>query len=561
MRARSWWWSLLILAAPLALAVPPQPATPPASHRVFRITLDSAAPQAVSGRLLLFAIPAALAKAQAKDGKVTEVDTNPFHPTQTAVAAMEISDLAPGGSVLIDADAMAFPEGFSKLAAGSYDMQAVLDTNHDYNYAGRGAGDVSSAVTEVTFGVGGAMPTLRLIDVATGVLQPWSVPPEMPAKLRKPLAKAMQAAQTHSRAIDFVSPALSAFWGRPIHMRGWVLLPPGYDKSSSHYPTVYFTHGFGGNLAYLTFKAARFWADMANGKTPPMIWVLLDEHTATGTHEFADSVNNGPWGKALTTELIPELEAHYRMDAKADGRFLTGHSSGGWATLWLQVRYPTIFGGTWSISPDPSDFHDFTGANLYAPNANVYVKPDGSAIPLVRSKGKVVATYEQFAKLERVLGAYGGQMASFDWVFSPRGADGRPQPMFDRTTGKVDPAVARYWRDHYDIAYRITQQWPQLKPYLDGKIHVIVGSADTFYLNQSAELLKAVLQKVGAHAEVQFLPGKTHGNVYAKGKDRHWLQKQIAWAMYHVARPDAKIPAAYRFELPAATRAAQTAAQ
>lgn len=556
MRARSWSWLLLLLVAPLAFAQAPAPL---ASHRIFRVTLDSAAPQPVSGRLLLFAIPATVAKAQAKDGKVTEVDANPFHPTQTAVAAMEVSDLAPGASVLVDADAIAFPEGFSKLAAGSYDMQAVLDVNHDYNYSGRTAGDVTSDVTEVAFGSGDDIPTFRLTEVITGTWQPWTIPPGAPAKVRARLSGSMHAAHQHSHAIDFVSPKLSAFWGRPIHMRGWVLLPPGYNgKAGVRYPTVYFTHGFGGDLASLTYKAAGIWANMADGKTPPMVWVFLDEHTATGTHEFADSVNNGPWGTALTTELIPDLEAHYRMDAKPDGRFLTGHSSGGWATLWLQVRYPKLFGGTWSISPDPSDFHDFTGANLYAPNANVYVKPDGTVNPLVRSKGKVVATYKQFAQLERVLGPYGGQMASFDWVFSPRGADGRPEPMFDRGTGKVNPAVVAYWRDHYDIAHRIEQDWPQLKPDLDGKIHVIVGTADTFYLNQSAELLKAVLQKVGAHAEVQFRPGKTHGDVYGKGKDRDWLGKQIGWAMYHVARPNAKIPAAYRFELPPATRDAQT---
>jgi hypothetical protein len=179
---------------------------------------------------------------------------------------------------------------------------------------------------------------------------------------------------------------------------------------------------------------------------------------------------------------------------------------------------------------------------------------------LFRAKGNVSATFKQVARLERVLGPYGGQMASFDWVFSPRGPDGRPEPMFDRGTGKVNPEIARYWRDHYDIAYRIQTQWPQLKPDLDGKIHVIVGTDDTFYLNESAELLKAVLQKLGAHAEVQFLPGKTHGDLYWKGKDPDWLGKQIAWAMYHVARPDAKSPAAYRGELRPAIDAAETSA-
>ncbi|HET6655262.1 MAG TPA: hypothetical protein VFH57_03355, partial [Gammaproteobacteria bacterium] len=123
---------------------------------------------------------------------------------------------------------------------------------------------------------------------------------------------------------------------------------------------------------------------------------------------------------------------------------------------------------------------------------------------------------------------------------------------------KVNPQVVAYWRDHYDIAYRIKHHWPQLKPYLDGKIHVIVGTADTFYLDGPAHKLKAVLESVGAHAEVQFLPGKTHFDLYAKGTDRDWLLKQIAWAMYHVARPDAAIPAEYRHELPAETQAART---
>ena len=554
MRARSLVCWLLLLCVPPALAGPPAP------HRLFRVTLDGVSAHAVSGRLLLFAIPARIATSQAKGGKVTAVDTSPFRPTQTAVAAMEVTHLKPGGSVLVDADAMAFPEGFSKLAPGDYDMQAVLDVHHDYNYGGRDAGDLVSGVVEVPFGGDAAVADLRLTRALADKLQPWSVPSFLPANERDKAQSAMRAAQSHSHAIDFVSPALTAFRGQPVHMRGWVLLPPGYDKDpETRYPAVYFTHGFGGNLVDLTFKASEVWSDMADGTMPPMIWGFLDESGPTGTHEFANSVNNGPWGTALTAELIPWLESHYRMDAKPTGRFLTGHSSGGWATLWLQGRYPKIFGGTWSTSPDPSDFHDFTGADLYAPDANVYVKPDGSPNPLVRDHGKVLATFRQFAQLERVLGPYGGQMASFEWVFSPRGPDGRPVPMFDRDTGKVDPTVVAYWRAHYDIAHRIQTQWPQLKPYLDGKIHVIVGTADTFYLNQSAELLKAVLQKVGAHAEVQFLPGKTHMNLYARGDDSDWLERQIAWAMYHAARPEAKIPAADRFELPSAISAAETA--
>ena len=147
------------------------------------------------------------------------------------------------------------------------------------------------------------------------------------------------------------------------------------------------------------------------------------------------------------------------------------------------MTYPKIFGGTWSTSPDPSDFHDFTGIDLYASHANVYRKPDGTPYPIIRDKGKVMATFQELTQLEDVLGPYGGQVRSFDWVFSPKGSGGRPEPMFNHFTGDVDPAVVAYWQQHYDIAYRVTQQWPTIGHDLRGKVHLYVGTADTFYLD------------------------------------------------------------------------------
>ncbi|MGN6382040.1 MAG: alpha/beta hydrolase [Dyella sp.] len=502
---------------------------------LFRVELGSQSSQPASGRLLLFAVDAKTARAAAKDGKVEEVDTNPFKPSETAIAAREVTHLAPGEGITMDADAVAFPKAFSQLPPGDYLLQAVLDTHHDYNYHGRDAGDVVSPVVEAH--LPGAMPRL-VLDKVLPERGLWDFPK---GALSPTTEKHLADAKTHLKPIDFVSPALSAFWGRPIHMRGWVLLPPGYDASGkTTYPVVYHTHGFGGSDRSEAATGLMAYGQMAEKAMPPMIWVLLDESSATGTHEFADSVNNGPWGEALTTELIPSLEKQYRMDGKASGRFLNGHSSGGWATLWLQTRYPKVFGGTWSTSPDPSDFHDFTGPDLYAPHANVYHRADGTAYPLVRDKGKVYASLEQFAKMERVLGPYGGQMASFDWVLSPRGKDGRPMPMFDRDTGDVDPSVVAYWHDHYDIAHRLKTNWPALKPDLDGKIHLYVGTADTFYLDGAAHRLKAVLDGLGAKSSFHFLPNRTHFDLYVIGKDRQGLMKQIAWEMYAVARPGAQ---------------------
>jgi hypothetical protein len=204
------------------------------------------------------------------------------------------------------------------------------------------------------------------------------------------------------------------------------------------------------------------------------------------------------------------------------------------------VNYPDIFGGTWSTSPDPSDFHDFTNVDLYAPNANLYHKPDGSPVPIVRDKGKVVASMEELARLEDVLGPYGGQMTSFDWVFSPKGPSGAPEPMFDRLTGQVHPDVVAYWRDHFDLAHIVESTWAQRGSELKGRIHLIVGTADTFYLDGSARKFEAVLKRLGGDPHFTYLPDRTHFNLYDEEKDHMALFDQIGAQMWEVARPGVK---------------------
>lgn len=508
--------STVLAAVPLvASSAAQQP-----QHLFFRVELSRQFTAPVSGRLLIFLSAGTGAK---------QIDENPFRPTATYVAAKEIPALAPGESVDVDADDLAFPGGFSSLKPGDYQAQAVLDVNHTYNYSGRGTGDLVSDVVPLAGFAPGAGPEPDLVLNAAV--------PERPA-----LTIAADA-QAHLHREELTSAALSSFAGRTIQVHAWVVLPPEYDPhAEKRYPTVYWTHGFGGDLMYAERMGASLYQRMAQDKMPPMIWVMLDESCATGTHEFADSVNNGPWGHALTAEFIPYLESRYRMDGRTSGRFLQGHSSGGWATLQLQVNYPKVFGGTWSTSPDPSDFHDFSGNDLYAPHANLYHRADGSLYPIVRDHGTVLGTMQQFAQLETVLGAYGGQLASFEWVFSPRASDGRPVPIFNRTTGEVDPAVAAYWRDHWDIAHIVAATWAQRGPLLRSKIHVIVGTADTFYLDGAAHKLEAVLRGLDAHAHFTYIPDRTHFDLYgtktADGKDdRVGLYDQIAAEMYAVARP------------------------
>jgi enterochelin esterase-like enzyme len=520
--------ALLIATLPSLPALAQTPAPHPPVHFLVQAPANLTAP--LNGRLLLFL------KAGHGD---PAVDFDTLHSGATWVGAREVHDLAAGTTIEIDPDAedIAFPAPFASIPTGDYEVQAVLDVDHSYNYSGRGPQDWVSPVVSLahwTPGVG-TEPTLQLTEHA-----PQN--PDRAAALAK--AKA-EASESGARLEQMQSPLLTRFWGRPIGVQAWVVLPPGYaEHGQEHYPTVYWTHGFGGTIDSALVTGMRIYDRMKAGKMPPMIWVMLDESCPQGTHEFANSANDGPWGAALTTEFLPYLEARYRMDARVNGRFLNGHSSGGWATLQLEVNYPKIFGGTWSTSPDPSDFHDFTGPNLYTPHANMYRKPDGSAWPLVRMDGKVVATMEQFAQLERVFGPYGGQMTSFDWVFSPKGPSGAPVPMFDRVTGDVDPAVVAYWHDHYDLAHIVERDWSALKPDLAGRIHLTVGTADTFYLDGAAHKFEAVLSRLGAEPHFTYLPGRSHMNVYVVGPDHYALFDQISAEMYAIARPDAHWQAA-----------------
>ncbi|RZM21012.1 MAG: hypothetical protein EOP67_52810 [Sphingomonas sp.] len=320
----------------------------------------------------------------------------------------------------------------------------------------------------------------------------------------------------------------------------WVLTPPGYDPAARRtYPTVYTAGGFGGTHRLDGQQLSRQWHLMEMGEIPPMIWVALAYDGPTGTTEFADSANNGPWGQAFVAEVIPALEARYRMDAKPSGRFLTGHSSGGWFALWQMIRHPTMFGGVWATSPDPPDFHDFLGVDLYARGANMYRDAAGAARPLERGGGTVRTTTEQAARLETVLGRDGGQLRSFEWVFSPRGDDGAPAPMFDRETGDVDPAVVAHWRDHYDLGRIVATEWRRRRKLLDGKLHVVVGMADSYGLDGSVRRLDAQIRAVGGRANFAYVAGASHSMaaVYTRNGDRNALWREMTTTMQAIARP------------------------
>ena len=81
-----------------------------------------------------------------------------------------------------------------------------------------------------------------------------------------------------------------------------------------------------------------------------MIAVTFQHPTPYFDDSYAvNSANNGPYGDAILTELIPEVESRFRIIAEPYARVLTGGSTGGWESLALQVYHPDFFGGTWTF--------------------------------------------------------------------------------------------------------------------------------------------------------------------------------------------------------------------
>jgi S-formylglutathione hydrolase FrmB len=193
-------------------------------------------------------------------------------------------------------------------------------------------------------------------------------------------------------------------------------------------------------------------------------------------------------------------------------RFVGGHSSGGWSSLWLQVAYPETFGGVWSTSPDPVDFRDWQGTNLYTvPPPSVFVDEHGQRRPLARMGAQPVLMYDDFCKMDDVLGR-GGQLRSFDAVFSPLAENGEPARCWERSNGRIDSTILEHWKK-YDISLMLQQNWPQLKDKLAGKLHVTTGDLDTFYLNRAVELMSERLKSLGSDAQIEIVPGKDHGSI------------------------------------------------
>ncbi len=317
------------------------------------------------------------------------------------------------------------------------------------------------------------------------------------------------------------SKCLSEFSGRPRYLRASVLLPSSYfDTPGKSYPICYRAPGLNGRYdgvnGMIANKEFSDW--WFSGKAPQIVYVFLDSQGPYGDTYQVDSENNGPCGRALTEELIPEIEKRVHYKAESGKRFLAGASTGGWVVLGLQIFYPDFFNGAWSYSPDPVEFEHYGLIDIYH-DESAFISRHGYLQPESRGiYGDMKWTMKECIEEENVFGGNnnytmsGRQFGAYNAVFGPKGKDGLPALMFDPITGKIDHTIAAQW-ERYDLKKILEKNWATLGPRLQGKIWIWTGDMDGLLSNVATRFLKAFLDKTEnpkSDAKISFTPMAGH---------------------------------------------------
>mgnify|MGYP001791281602 CR=1 FL=1 len=247
-------------------------------------------------------------------------------------------------------------------------------------------------------------------------------------------------------------------------------------------------------------EAYDFYQTWTGPDFPRMIIIEIQHQNPYYDDSYAvNSANLGPYGDAITYELIPYIEEQFRGIGEGWARFLYGGSTGGWEALAAQVMYPEEYNGCFAACPDPIDFRAYTVVDIYQ-DTNAYYLPSKYKKTLRPGRrdylGHVSTTLEDMNHRELALGTNsrsGQQWDIWQAVYSPVGDNGYPKPIWDKRTGTIDPSVAEYWQENYDLRYILERDWDKLGPDLQGKIHIYCGDMDNYYLNNAVMLMEEFL--------------------------------------------------------------------
>jgi hypothetical protein len=449
-------------------------------------------------------------------------------PKSQQAFGIDVDGWAPGTAAMFEPGVLGYPlESLRDLPAGTYTVQALL---HEYETFHRSDGHTVKLPMDRGEGQqwnrapGNLYSTPRKVTVdpaATAAVE-ITLDKTIPPIPDPPTTKYVR----HER---IQSERLTKFWGRPMFLGAHVLVPEGFDAHpEARYPLV-INHGhfpqtidgfreeppdpnlkpdYSDRFHWAGYNrtqqewAYQLYKDWTAPGYPRMLVVEIQHANPYYDDSYAvNSANLGPYGDAITYELIPYLEKKYRALGGGWARFMYGGSTGGWEAMAAQIFYPDEYNGAWCACPDPIDFRAYTVVDIYK-DTNAYWR-EGPFLRVPRPGkrdylGHVSGTIEQFNRMELVLGdksRSGQQWDIWEAVYSPVGADGYPRRIWDKRTGMIDPQVAAHWRENYDLGYILRRDWSKgLGRKLEGKLSIYVGDMDNYYLNNAVYLVEEFLK-------------------------------------------------------------------
>lgn len=449
-------------------------------------------------------------------------------PDAQPVFGVDVEDWMPGQAASFADTVFGFPVGrMEELPEGTYRVQAILNRYQTFQRSdghtvklppdrgegqqwARKPGNLYSDVVEYTKGSGVPSLSLSLDNQIEELPDPKSLETEW------------------VKFVRIRSELLSDFWGTDMYLGAWVLLPKGFEEHpDARYPLAIWHGHFPSSFSSMRVEppdmnepcvySARFSLDCYNRiqqeyqhelyqqwtspDFPNHLVVTIQHATPFYDDSYAvNSENNGPYGDAIMRELVPEIERQFRGIGEGWARFTYGGSTGGWEAMAVQVLYPDDFNGAFAACPDPIDFRAYTVVDLYEDDNAYWVDSrfKRTARPGHRDwLGRIDRTLEESNHLELVLGSKtrsGQQWDVWESVYSPVGADGYPQRIWDKRTGEIDHEVAEFWKENYDLSYILRRDWEALGPKLEGKLHIYVGEMDNYYLNNAVYLTEEFLE-------------------------------------------------------------------